>query len=314
LAWIKKLATEISAATGKKLTVEQLIDDMREFVVSCPDPVLRASYPRDLHHLMRAASPQSSTIDLILSFMNQRYPGLLVPLTKDFRERLEKAASREKGNVQRVLSKDLYRRYGRDNSYWATTQARLRVKYVGIYVLVRLDSSSELRAEPFAMALNSKNPALLSTCWRVGETMLVGDLLVNTYRFTGTMVSRSSDDVINPILVSLLRTPRRAGPLIMGGLSIGHTDGSLNSLFYSRLLLIRLIADHEIIRSRADDLSTAITSRRLAKMLEQFRSKLSAAHRLERFLSNRQDTLNALDARNAVLPELQSALMPLLEQ
>jgi hypothetical protein len=58
----------------------------------------------------------------------------------------------------------------------------------------------------------------------------VGDLIVNTFRFSGLTVRKSTDAVVEPVSISLLRAPRKRRdgqtlPPVMGGFIVGWKDG-----------------------------------------------------------------------------------------
>jgi hypothetical protein len=97
----------------------------------------------------------------------------------------------------------------------------------------------------------------VSAYWLCDERGRVGDLLVNTYRFSGLTVWKSTDAVIEPVSISLLRAPhvKRAGrrlPLVLGGFAVGWKDDDDTALFHSRIALVKLDLGSTAIRTYAD--------------------------------------------------------------
>jgi hypothetical protein len=258
--WIESLASQLSAAQAQIVTPETLYREFIEFRNACDDPTLKQSYPEDIHHFRRSRRPQASTRDIILSFLDKRYRNVTVAMATELATVLERSADR-RGNAsefEKVLIKERLRRYTmgrkRADTYWGLNQKRVQEKYAGFYALLRVDSRNTLRAEPFAIAMTPRDPIRVSAYWLCEERGRVGDLLVNTYRFSGLTVAKSTDSVIEPVSLALLRAPhgRRSGrllPLVLGGFVVGWKDQDNLALFHSRIALVKLNLKIPVLRN-----------------------------------------------------------------
>lgn len=304
MAWIDRLAQEISDVSGTPVSAEQLYSEFEKFRADCKDPVLKDSYPTDIRHFMTSDRPQASTKDIILSFMDQKYPDVSVPATEEIARWLEQEAKRGKKatELERVLAKERVRRYAdtERDSYWGINRERLIEKYAGLYALLRIDSRKKLRAEAFALAVKPNDPTMVSAYWDCEDEPRVGDLLVNSYRLSGTTLCRSTDRVIEPVSVSLLRTGRDDGGdlLVLGGFVVGWKSTDPAALFHSRIALIKLRYSVDVSSgSRFDDL---LRDQRLHTLLSGLLKHQSVDDDLRKdFLRKADLAMGPLEAKNA---------------
>jgi hypothetical protein len=310
MGWLDRLSEEISREQGRIVTVEELYKQFSEFRESQQDPLLRASYPPDIHHFRRAERPQTSTRDIILSFMEHRYGGVHVPMVSELAADLDEVANKNPRatELERILVKERLRRYAagpkRDSTYWGINSERLRKKYEGFYALLRVDSGGNFQVEPFALSLRDSDPTTISAYWVCDQHPRVGDLLVNTYRLSGLTVCKSTDDVIEPVSISLLRARRggnaqRKRPLILGGFAVGWKDNDPAALFHCRIAVIKLGWEHRI-RSGAEFVKAA-NNASLEKTLGRLRKHKGVVTQFKpRFLGNPNLAMNPLDAHDAL--------------
>jgi hypothetical protein len=310
-SWIDVLASQLSTARGEVVSADDLYQEFATFRNECEDPILRHTYPLDIHHFKRSRRPQASTRDIILSFMDKRYRDFSVPMVTELAEVLDKQASREtlSSEFEKVLKKECIRRYTtgakRVDSYWGITQRRIQEKYAGIYALLRIDSRGCLQAEPFAISVKQRDPIRISSFWLCEDRGRVGDLLVNTYRFSGLTVAKSTDSVIEPVSISLLRAPhgRRAGrrlPLVLGGFAVGWKDDDDTALFHSRIALIKLGLENISVRSYSD-FEEAVERSKVAAILQRLLQDTVVQDNLSReFLTVPDLAMSQTDASDAL--------------
>lgn len=301
MAWVEKLGQLISAHAGTEVTETDLIRQLEAFRDECNDDVLRKSYPKDMHHFLRATGfPRKRTIDLVLSFLNAKYPGLHGPLIDEMVDALDRHDARVKpGDFEMALARERTRR---GQSYWRISQERMRAKYLGCYALIRVSSSTKIQVEPFALEERPDDPTTLSLYWLCRNELLVGALLVNSYRFSGMILRKSTDAVIEPGSISLMRAarePSRNGklPLVMGGQIVGWKDDDAEALFHSRVAVVKLGRPYGFIPDPAA-FCELIAQSAFVKCLERLRDPKVTDHLYWHFLKLESD-VGHVDARNA---------------
>jgi hypothetical protein len=321
-SWLDTLASQISEKTGERVTADLLARQFHTFREDCRDPLLRQSYPPDMHHFKRSNRPQASTRDIILSFMDKNYPNVHeAPIIAEIAARLDQEVDkgRSSSELEKVLIKERIPRYAqgpkRGHTYWGLNRRSLQDKYAGFYVLLRISSGNHLQAEAFAIAIKSHDPTRVSVYWMCDKHGRVGDLIVNTYRFSGLTVRKSTDAVIEPVSVSLLRAPRKRRdgqvlPLVLGGFIVGWKDSDFTALFHSRVALIKLDLGKTTIGSYSDFesiIKPAQVSAAINRVLE-----LPAVHQLlvPKFLEGLDLAITQSEASDA-LPDLDPSFLSL---
>jgi hypothetical protein len=309
--WIDDLASQISAARGIAISAAALYLQFIDFRDHCDDRILKQSYPHDIHHFKRSRHPQASTRDIILSFMDKCYRELTVPMVGELATLLDNAANKRRfsSEFEKVLMKERLRRYAngkkRADSYWGINHRRVEDKYIGFYMLLRVDSGDKLRAEPFAISIKQRDPTIVSIYWLCDERTRVGDLFVNSYRFSALTVWKSTDAVIEPVSISLLRAPHRrhAGrklPVVMGGFAVGWKDDDNTALFHSRIALIKLDVKFAAIRNYSE-FSLAIQRADVADMRAALlKSSAVTGDLREKFLTMPDLAISPTDASDAL--------------
>jgi hypothetical protein len=318
MSWLERLARELSARQKMAVTAADLIQQMSDFVASCGDPILRRSYPRDIHHFDRTENPQPKTVDLVLSFMDDKYHDLTPPIIKQLVNRLSKAAGKQAGEVDKILRKERFRRSvrrksARDKSecFWSLNHRRVVEKYAGLYALIRLASDQKLRVELFSIIPRVSDPTTVTVFWQCRDKLRVGDLLVNSYRFSGLTVNKSTDKVVEPASLAFLRAPRSLGEpdveqkkprLVMGGFVVGWKDNDPHHLFHSRFALVKLDAPGVKVTTERE-FSRVLDQRSVSDQLKSLARPNVTQTLIENFLNKHDLSLGHLDARNA-LPAL----------
>jgi hypothetical protein len=321
--WLQRLATEISRESGRPIGPDQLYEEFKAFRNACPDPILMQSYPSDLHHLRRGRRPQSPTLDLILSFMDQpHYRELRVRLVTELAKSLAPDVRKLENarEVEKVLIKERRRRWrpGKRavNTYWDINRQRVASKYRGLYGLLRVSSGNRLVAELFAIIPKRRDPTTVTTCWMCGDGPRVGDLIVNTYRFSGLTVCKSTDRIVEPITVSLLRSPhttRRDGSrlLVLGGFAVGLKDKDEDALFHCRVAAVKLDAPPPETYEQFQEMAAL---ERVRAVLRQLPLNDAAVERLRpEFLLANSLTIRALEAAD-VLGEVGGSFGRIVEE
>jgi hypothetical protein len=315
MKWLEQLATELSQQQRRVISARDLRAQIRLYVLNCPDKYLRQSYPTDIHHLDRGQKPHPRTMDLVLSFMNSQYPGIpQLPIIAELAAPLSAAAAAMEREVAKVIEKEKLRRAAASgstkagSSFWSLNYSRVEQKYAGLYALVRRSSDGVLRVEPFAVVSREDDPITVGVFWECRDKRRVGDLLVNSYRFVGLTVNRSTDEVIEPASIAFLRAPRseegvpeaNKPPLVMGGFIMGWKSHQLTSLFQSRIGLIKLKCDEP--RPKNDkDFTAAIHRASIQEQISSLRSNpLLKNTFLPKFLERTDSDLGYLDAKNAL--------------
>jgi hypothetical protein len=316
MSWLERLAHELSENRQQVITVTVLRTQIAHFIANCEDTYLRDSYPKDIHHLDLAAKPQAKTVDLILSFMNETYGQFSPPIIREMASRLAGTPRPRDHELDKVLRKERKRRWVNprstnetDISYWSRNHRRVRQKYAGLYALIRRASDSSTRVEPFAIVPRADDPTTVSAFWKCREKFRLGDLLVNTYRFSGITVTRSTDKVMEPATISFLRTPRTLSekrpehlkpPVVMGGFIVGWKDNEPHRLYQSRFALIKLSAPK--IKFDTDEAFWAAKDENVVTdqlhHLEQHPSVTGTL--VETFLKSNSPEMGHLDAKNAL--------------
>lgn len=249
---------------------------------------------------------QDRTKDLVLTFMDREYPDVVKPLEGELGSFLEEAV-RKSGTeleLEKVLIKERQRRFhGSEESYWGRIRKRLAEKYAGFFVLLRVDSGNELQAELFAIGIKQSDPTTVCVFWMCDGSLRTGDLVANSHRLSGTTVCKSTDSVIEPVTISLLRAGRakRKGiklPLVLGGVAAGWKDDDATALFSCRLAVIKLSVEKAIVGEEA---FVEVAKRPdVQSTLERIRGSDLVQTGLLPFLKSTVPLMGPLDARNAV--------------
>jgi hypothetical protein len=231
---------------------------------------------------------------------------------------LEEAAGKKPNatELERILIKERRRRYAagpkRDTTYWGINSARLRQKYEGFYALLRVDSSGHFQVEPLALSLRDNDPTTVSVYWFCDGRARVGDLLVNTYRLTGLTVCKSTDDVIEPVSISLLRA-RRGGnreqkhPLVLGGFAVGWKDNDATALFHCRIAVVKLAWERRVQSGR--EFIDVVTGTSIKSTLARLRRSRGIRTEFKpRFLDNPSLAITPLTAHDA-FPDINEKLL-----
>ena len=134
-------------------------------------------------------------------------------------------------------------------------------------------------------------------------------MLVNSYRFVGITVNRSTDEVIEPASVALLRAPRsseegipelRKPPVIMGGFLVGWKSNQLTSLFQSRIGLIKLRWSEACPKDN-ESFTSAIHAASIKEQISSLQNNPLLENTFSPKFLDRTDTeLGYLDAKNAL--------------
>lgn len=315
MSWLGRLARELAEAQQRDITEATLRAEIEQFIDDCQDPYLRDSYPNDIHHL-GAGRPQAKTVDLILSFMDAVYGRFSSPTIRELADRLAASSRPDESQLAKVLRRERKRRWVNprstsedDLSYWGRTHRRVVEKYAGLYALVRRGSDLSLRIEPFALAPRTDDPTTVAAFWHCRDRLRVGDLLVNTYRFSGLMVLRSTDEVIDPTSMTFLRAPRTTGekrpghekpPVIMGGFMVGWKEGEPHRLFQSRLALIKLPLSAIRLDTEEAFMAAKEDDRVKDRLGDLARHPSVSGTLVEAFLESDSPEMGHLDARNAL--------------
>jgi hypothetical protein len=306
MGWLDKLAGELSSQLNQPVTTGDLARQFQQFTAQCDDPYLRRSYPTDLHHFRRASQPQAATIDIILSFMDWQYPNIHVPLvvelTQLIAERVKTGS--DDSEIDRVLRIERLRRHSKgsreNETYWGFNRSRLAKKYAGLFALMFVDSMGGFRIELFALSIKQADPTKLTAYWQFGDQLQVGDVLTNTYRLSATMVSSSTNRIIDPIFLSLMRAPRinrQKGDrrLILGGVAVGTKSHDI-ALYHCRIALLKL--EHVPVANIVD-FSKLASSTRTNEVLSTL-GRQAQQRRVLDFLNSSNQAMRPLDAAEAL--------------
>ncbi len=249
--WMRELSEELSELTGNEITVERLAEQMIEFREKTSDVYLRDSYPKAATISTEWAKdmgihdrPNRPNHDFILSFLDRVYPGRDTSLAMRICESMDAHVEdvRPRTELGRIIEKENYRRsrvnrsgVPSEKSYWHNVSSHIQDKYAGTYILARMSGDEMVVVEGLAIEANVQIPSMLTIRWiDRHQSRWVGNLYINPRKFAGSVARCSSDRLLEPVTVSLLRTPRinDKSELILTGVINGWVDGS-DELFMS---------------------------------------------------------------------------------
>ena len=220
------------------------------------DGYLRNYYPRDLKNWLSKDINQSPGRDLLLSFFEDRYPDFqddkLDELSEWFRAKADSAPKRRsRTRLESVLALEQARRNAGSSArahkpFWDATSARIREKYQGIYLLVRKSSDDRVVLEPFCLCQDPDTNQLISAFWLCDGDHWDGDLHTSSFKFSGITARRSTNKVIEPVTISILRNVSRKDGLgrgvrlVLSGMVTGWVDHDQQALIFERVALLQL--------------------------------------------------------------------------
>lgn len=255
--WINKLIEDINSATNEEITLDTLIQKFLAFRAQVSNSTLRSSYPDEdtiKRHWVKAKgdAPYIQCHDFILSFLHHSYPNIQTRLADNITNKLALHVAKEKPKTSmgRIIAKERYRRdLGPTNSYWQASAQYLDRKYTGYYLLIRMCGNETVVAEPFGVTLNKNLPNLLSMYWLNSGEKWIGDLYINPTKFVGILTRNSTDKIMEPVPLSLLRVERIKNPdnsstkLILSGEMTGWVTNSDEQLVCSKVAAWKLPID-----------------------------------------------------------------------
>lgn len=324
MVWFEEFLNDINEQTQKSLTKLQLLEEMDSFKERelKRTPLLERQYPDDLNGwaapTARASArsnerPDFPGADLLLSFHDSEYPNVQSGVIDRLRSYLEQNLGKRLTPFERVLKKEMKRRNsGRGSQkFWDMNRHRLEEKYFGYYALFRATSDGELAVELLSLGPSEKlgpsgqpHPSMATLFWGCKRQIWTADLLANTTKLSGTAIRVSTDQVIEPVLFSLLRTgrktrPRRGQPkLLLSGMVSGWIDANPSKIMCSRTAVVHLPKQPDVETGFNGFCSTSADATWLAFSEEVEGENWPYREKLLSFLQRTVDTVDKDDTRS----------------
>ena len=313
--WISELCDDISNATKEDVGRDRLIAEFLEFRRNTSDNFLRESYPPE-QTIKRSwtgaseAAPRKGGHDFIMSFLDSYYPGVSTRVGDVIISKISKSINNEKPKTEmgRILAKETYRRGSATKSalkksYWESVSDHVNEKYAGCYLLIRLCGDDTIAIETMSLKRNPHLPNLLTVYWvNRHDQKWTGDLYINPNKFIGLTARASTDQMIEPVTLCLLRAPRmrfsdKADELFLAGKMDGWVDNSDEQIVSSRIAAWKIpdLKSPQTLDSFHELTKAKTVLKRIARI-----ETLSESHRkiLTSYFGKKGQKTSRLDARD----------------
>lgn len=249
--------------------------------------------------------------NFLLSFLHHRYNELSLSLANelaaDLRSKAEEAArngKRAMTDLEMITWVDLVRR----RQFWESQMTRIQEKYCATYILIRTAGSGYLKANFCAISSIPDVPNQVAFHLVEAGENWSGALLVNNSKFGGVISRRSTDKLLEPTTLTILRSESlrdlNDGPLsppvglTLSGSLCGWRNDDEDSIITTAIAMVRR---RQLPGPITFDQLAAFKSQECEEMIAAIdNSEWGALERLDPLLAKRWFRMKNIGARDAL--------------